>query len=94
MKLLLDTHAFIWWDDTPTQLSPIVITLLKDKTNEFYVSLASVWEMQIKLQIGKLNFTKTLSDKISHQQHTNNIQILTHHFASYLSFRSTSFASS
>jgi PIN domain nuclease of toxin-antitoxin system len=54
MKLLLDTHTFIWWDSAPNELSPQVLALCQDQTNEMIVSVASVWEMQIKSQLGKL----------------------------------------
>ncbi len=76
MKLLLDTHAFIWWDDSPANLSPVVLELFKNKAHTIYLSLVSVWEMQVKLQIGKLEFNLPLSEKISNQQRTNNIQLL------------------
>lgn len=43
MKLLLDTHAFIWWDDEPTKLSPAAIAACRDTTNTLHLSLGSVW---------------------------------------------------
>jgi PIN domain nuclease of toxin-antitoxin system len=76
MKYLLDTHTFIWWDDSPTKLSSVVLELLKDKENIIYLSLVSLWEIQIKLQIGKLKFDLSLAEKVSNQQRTNNIQLL------------------
>jgi PIN domain nuclease of toxin-antitoxin system len=54
MKLLLDTHAFIWWDSDPTQLSAPALAALRDPANEVWLSVASVWEMAIKAQLGKL----------------------------------------
>ena len=45
MKLLLDTHIFIWWVDQPERLSPAVLSTLKDEANELLLSVASVWEM-------------------------------------------------
>jgi PIN domain nuclease of toxin-antitoxin system len=53
MKYLLDAHTFIWYDDEPTRLSPNVFALCEDKSNTLLLSLVSVWEIQIKLQLGK-----------------------------------------
>ena len=53
MKLLLDTHIFIRWADHPEQLSQAALSALEDEANEIILSVASVWEMQIKIQLGK-----------------------------------------
>lgn len=76
MKLLLDTHAFIWWDSAPNKLSPQILTLCQDDANEIIVSVASVWEIQIKSQLGKLRLKLPLEEIISTQQKANNVQIL------------------
>lgn len=76
MKLLLDTHAFIWWDSEPAKPSPQVLSLCQDRQNTLFLSAASVWEMQIKLQMGKLKLTLPLAELIESQQQTNNLQIL------------------
>jgi PIN domain nuclease of toxin-antitoxin system len=76
MKLLLDTHTFIWWDGEPTKLSSQALALCQDDTNEILLSVASVWEIQIKLQLGKLHLKMPLQEVIEGQQLTNNIQIL------------------
>jgi PIN domain nuclease of toxin-antitoxin system len=76
MKLLLDTHTFIWADLSPEKLSPKCQTLLLDYDNTLLLSLASVWEIQIKYQLGKLNFRLPLPDLIREQQQINGIQIL------------------
>src|SRR5262249_34574692 len=73
---LLDTHAFIWWDDEHTKLSPDALAACHDKSNTLLLSIASIWEMQIKIQLGKLNFSLPLEDKIRHQQETNDLEIL------------------
>jgi PIN domain nuclease of toxin-antitoxin system len=54
MKLLLDTHAFIWWDRDPAQLPAPALAALKNPANEVWPSVASVWEMDIKARFGKL----------------------------------------
>ena len=76
MKLLLDTHAFIWWDNEPAKLSPRVLALCQDRTNSLLLSVASVWEMQIKLQLGKLKLNLPLVEIIETQQQRNNIEVL------------------
>lgn len=75
MKLLLDTHTFIWWDSDPAQLSAPVLAALRDPANEVWLSVASVWEMVIKAQLGKLSLRLPLGD-IVQQQQANGLQIL------------------
>lgn len=73
MKYLLDTHTFIWWDSNASKLSS---TALRDKNNAFWFSVASLWEIQIKLQTGKLKLRVSLSEIVEHQQKTNRIELL------------------
>ena len=54
MKVLLDTHAFIWWDSEPERLSEDVLALLCQPETVRFVSVVSLWEIQIKHQLGKL----------------------------------------
>jgi PIN domain nuclease of toxin-antitoxin system len=75
MKLLLDTHVFIWWADQPEKLSPAALSALEDEANELLLSVASVWEMQIKIQLGKLKLSLPLKDLIKNQQETNDIRV-------------------
>jgi PIN domain nuclease of toxin-antitoxin system len=76
MKLLLDTHAFIWWDNEPAKLSPRVLALCQDRANTVLLSVASVWEMQIKFQLGKLKLGLPLAEMIASQKRINNIRML------------------
>lgn len=76
MRYLLDTHAFIWWDDEKHFLSPTALAICQDPTHTLVLSLASVWEMQIKLQLGKLNFRIPLEQKILDQQQVNGLELL------------------
>jgi PIN domain nuclease of toxin-antitoxin system len=77
MKLLLDTHTFIWWVDEPEKLPKLVITSLENPDNSLILSVVSVWEMQIKHQLGKLKLDIPLKTLIENQLATNNLQILT-----------------
>jgi PIN domain nuclease of toxin-antitoxin system len=76
MKLLLDTHAFIWWDSEPEKLSPYARALCQDAENVLLLSVVSAWEMQIKSQLGKLKLKLPLAEIITGQQRTNNLTIL------------------
>ncbi len=53
MRLLLDTHAFLW-SITSRQLSPAADSAFLDPDNPLFLSVASYWEMCIKLSLGKL----------------------------------------
>jgi PIN domain nuclease of toxin-antitoxin system len=75
MKLLLDTHAFIWWDIRDPQLSATAQAAIREPANEVLLSVVSIWEMQIKSQLGKLPLRLPLSDIISQQQ-ANGLQVL------------------
>lgn len=76
MKLLLDTHTFIWWDSEPAKLSPQALALCQDRQKVLLLSVVSVGQMQVKLQLGKLRLTLSLKEIIETQQQTNNIEIL------------------
>ena len=76
MRLLLDTHVFIWWFSEPEKLSPKASTLLADDDNELLLSVASVWEMQIKIQLGKLKFTVPLRELVESQEKANGVKVL------------------
>ena len=76
MKLLLDTHTFIWWDSEPAKLSSSALSACQDQANTLILSVVSVWEMQIKSQLGKLRLNLPLIEIITGQQQTNNIEIL------------------
>ena len=76
MKLLLDTHIFIWWADQPEKLSPDALSALEDEANELLLSVASVWEMQIKIQLGKLKLSLPLKNLLKNQQETNDLRVL------------------
>ncbi|OGQ91662.1 MAG: twitching motility protein PilT [Deltaproteobacteria bacterium RIFOXYA12_FULL_58_15] len=54
MRILLDTHAFLWWLDGDEQLPPTCRGLIADEGNEVLISAASAWEISTKVRIGKL----------------------------------------
>lgn len=71
MKLLLDTQCWLWWFSQPERLSETAITHIADETNEVWISLANVWEIVIKVAIGKL----PLPESIDHYFPSRMIQI-------------------
>ena len=76
MRLLLDTHTLIWWALSPEKLPNRVLTQLSDVENTLSLSLVSIWEMQIKLQLGKLTLNLPLPELIESQSQVNGLQIL------------------
>lgn len=76
MNLLADTHAFIWTFSNTKMLSAAAVKEFKKSSNQIFLSVASVWEMQIKIKLGKMVFNDTLENIINEQRAVNNIQIL------------------
>ncbi|MEA5502287.1 type II toxin-antitoxin system VapC family toxin [Halotia wernerae UHCC 0503] len=54
MRILLDTHIFLWFISGDSQLSRDVQDSIRDRDNEVYLSAISVWEAIVKYQLGKL----------------------------------------
>ena len=54
MRILLDTHIFLWFISGDTQLSTDIRDAIRDPDNEVYLSAVSVWEAIVKYQLGKL----------------------------------------
>ena len=73
MELLFDTHAFIWWDGDQSKLSAVVLDACRSPANSLHLSLASVWELQIKMQLGKLALRLPLVDVLRDQQQQNGL---------------------
>ena len=53
-RLLLDTHAFLWWTSSPERLSAVARDAIASASNEVLVSHVSAWEMAIKAGLAKL----------------------------------------
>ena len=54
MRLLLDTHALLWWLADDDRLGPQARELIEDPGNDVLVSVVSLWEIVVKLRVGKL----------------------------------------
>jgi PIN domain nuclease of toxin-antitoxin system len=72
VRLLLDTHALIWWFSDNPALIGSVATLIDDPANEVLISAASAWEICTKVRIGKLPEGRGLSDDFSGYLARNN----------------------
>ncbi|HEX8012420.1 MAG TPA: type II toxin-antitoxin system VapC family toxin [Casimicrobiaceae bacterium] len=71
MRVLLDTHAFLWWVEDAPALSKRARAAIANPTNECLLSLASCWEMAIKLSLGKLRLRGTIERFIPEQLSAN-----------------------
>lgn len=67
MKLLLDTHAFLWWVEGAPTLGRRARAEVSNPDNEVFLSIASCWELAIKLGLGKLRLTQGLERFIPEQ---------------------------
>lgn len=76
MRLLLDTHVFLWLNDDPTQLSLTLKELFSSGEHELYLSMATPWEIQIKSQLGKLSLAMPIEELVNKNRQENNIQLL------------------
>ena len=76
MNILMDTHTFIWSSISPQKLSATARGLIVNQNHNLLLSFASIWEMQIKIQLGKLRFEISLSELLTVQQKINRIQLL------------------
>lgn len=76
MNLLLDSNVLIWLDIDPDALSARVRELLTDENNVWIASVVSIWEIQIKLQLGKLSLNLPFSELIENLRVTSDLQIL------------------
>ena len=75
MQLLLDTHTFIWFINGDNQLPEKVKDSITDSENECFLSIASIWEIAIKMSLGKLELQSEF-DKITYFLLDNDIEIL------------------
>jgi len=78
VKLLLDTQIFVWWAEEPDKLSRQALELCQDPDNPLIVSVVSIWEIQIKHQLGKAHFIlqTPLRELIESQRQQNDVAVL------------------
>ncbi len=76
MRLLLDTHALLWWVDDDPRLSSEARRLIGDEENDCHVSLVSAWEMAIKCATGKLKLAVSVQRYYQEHLPANDFQLL------------------
>lgn len=76
MRLLLDTHSFLWFIGGDEQMPELVRQLIANSENEVWLSIASLWEIAIKVSIGKLTLRQPFAELIPKQLILNDIEVL------------------
>ena len=79
MKLLLDTHVFLWFINRDTRLPSKMRDALRDPANQTYLSVVSFWEIVIKHQLGKLPLPQAPETYIPQQRQFHQIIDLSLH---------------
>jgi PIN domain nuclease of toxin-antitoxin system len=73
MKILLDTHIFLFYITADKRLPDSLKDMIQDTTNEIYLSVISLWEISVKYQLGKLPLPKSPSLYIPEQRKKHSI---------------------
>jgi PIN domain nuclease of toxin-antitoxin system len=76
MKILLDTHAFLWWVADDPKLSTNAKAIIANPDNEIYLSVVSAWEIIIKVGTGKLTLMEPPETYIPSRIASNQFEIL------------------
>jgi PIN domain nuclease of toxin-antitoxin system len=74
MKLLLDTHAFLWYITNDPKLPRHALDAIRDKSNQVFLSVVSVWEALVKYQIGKLPLPAPADEYINSSRMAHRIE--------------------
>jgi len=72
---LLDTHALLWFLSGDERISPKSRKIISDPKNRCFISIVSLWEMAIKIKIGKLDLSFELKELATYLSR-NNIEVL------------------
>jgi PIN domain nuclease of toxin-antitoxin system len=76
MRLLLDTHAFLWFIEGNLNLSDTARNLIEDEGNQRFLSIASLWEISIKVSTDKLTLGMKFTELVTQQVYSNAIELL------------------
>jgi PIN domain nuclease of toxin-antitoxin system len=76
MRVLLDTHVFLWWVEGDRALPARARAALADQDNECLVSLASAWELAIKARLGKLKLALPVKRYVAEHVAANGFRML------------------
>ena len=75
-RYLLDTQVFVWMNADPARLSTPVQDVLLDTSNVLLLSKISIWELQIKIMLGKFSLIPSLTDVVEQSLRRNGIELL------------------
>jgi PIN domain nuclease of toxin-antitoxin system len=76
MNILVDTHSFLWFIAGSSQLSSRARSLIEDPANQPFLSVASLWEMAIKVSLGRLSIGPPFEAFITQQLELNGVELL------------------
>lgn len=76
MRCLLDANVLIFLDLDPDRLSAAARREILNPANELHLSIASLWEMQLKISRGKLTLSRPLAEVVTAQCQANGLQLL------------------
>jgi PIN domain nuclease of toxin-antitoxin system len=76
VKVLLDTHAFLWWIRDDESLGGKARKTIASERNQCFLSVASCWEMAVKKSLGKLEIPEPLDAFVAEQLATNRFALL------------------
>ena len=76
MRVLLDTHAFLWFITDDRRLSRRAREIMEDSENDLLLSVASLWEIAIKSSLGKLALGRPFGELLPHELAANGIEVL------------------
>ncbi|MBI5218898.1 MAG: type II toxin-antitoxin system VapC family toxin [Bacteroidia bacterium] len=90
MNLILDTHTFLWFSEDSPRLSKYAKSIIEQTDNNCYISIASFWEMAIKISLDKLKISFEFKD-LMHEISIQNFTILPIHFEHTLELTTMNF---
>jgi PIN domain nuclease of toxin-antitoxin system len=76
VRVLLDTHVFLWWNEGNSQLSKKAQRIMGDPANTLVLSVASAWEIAIKVQLGKLRLPEDTASYVQNRAARDYMEIL------------------
>jgi PIN domain nuclease of toxin-antitoxin system len=76
VKLLLDTHVWLWWNTESERLAPAAVRQIENPRNEVFLSAASVWEMAIKRRLGKLPLPEPVATYVARRLTSDSVREL------------------
>ena len=76
MNLILDTHTFLWFTNASPELSATARNLIEDAANDLFLSVASPWEIGIKVSTGKLTLGRPVNDFFERRMRETGVRLL------------------